>query len=219
MLKYLLNVLSSGKVVTYPRNTKGNDKRMDADKAKGSKANDKEVCTKNNFHVLNQCIKDEKNVDAESDTRKDGTNSSKEIVDVVSNVDKDGDDIVYKDAGIDIADKSVDNKVIEEVEGDSNKMVEIKGENEDNGKGVHQDKIGEAFLGNIDHSQGELLPSSPIESEIQYHGLLMVYVDCKGVGSYPPSREEVKHIADVSREEKEEVLVDDKATEQVRVEK
>ncbi|KAJ8548993.1 hypothetical protein K7X08_032356 [Anisodus acutangulus] len=53
-------------VVTYPGNTKGKDKKMDADKGKGPKANDKEVCFKNKFDVLNQCIKEEKNVDGKN---------------------------------------------------------------------------------------------------------------------------------------------------------
>ncbi|KAJ8550842.1 hypothetical protein K7X08_000212 [Anisodus acutangulus] len=92
-------------------------------------------------------------------------------------------------------------------------------QNKDNGKGVQQGKFREVSLENIDHSQGELLPSLPIECAIQSHGQLMVSDDGKDVGSYPPSREEITQVADVLREEKENVLVVDKAIEDVHVEK
>ncbi|KAJ8530985.1 hypothetical protein K7X08_025716 [Anisodus acutangulus] len=130
------------------------------------------------------------------DINKDITNSNKETIDVDSDVAKDENDIVNKDAEINVANESMNNKVSVKVEGDNNKIVE-----------------------NEDHSQDELLPSSPIESEIQSYGQLMVSVDGKVVGSYPPSREDLIQVVDVSREEREEIQVADKAMEHVNVEK
>ncbi|KAJ8527525.1 hypothetical protein K7X08_014976 [Anisodus acutangulus] len=86
-------------------------------------------------------------------------------------------------------------------------MIILNGDQQkdDNGKGVHHVNVGENCLENIDHSQDELLPSSPIESEIQSHGQLMVFVDGNGVGLYPPIREEITQGANISREEKDEI--------------
>ncbi|KAJ8555086.1 hypothetical protein K7X08_000021 [Anisodus acutangulus] len=129
--KYLSKVLSSGNVLTYPENTKGKDKRMDIDKGKGIKANDKEVCTKNKFDVLNQCIEEEKSVDAESDRNNDDSNANKDIIVKDSNeadihkdapvnneTDIDRDDPVINETVIDVkdyvTDEYVNNKGIEE---------------------------------------------------------------------------------------------------------
>ncbi|KAJ8555530.1 hypothetical protein K7X08_013026 [Anisodus acutangulus] len=166
--KYLPKVLSSGKVITYPRNTKGNDKRMDEDK------------------------EEEKNVDAESDRNKKDSNAKKEIVVEDSNEAKDRDDIVNKEAEIDVADESVNNKVIEEEEGDNNKMVEIE-------CGIDKELRDDIV--------------KDLESDLQSHGQLIVSVNDKGVSSYPPSMEQITQVDDVLREDNEEVLVVDKAIE------
>ncbi|KAJ8538497.1 hypothetical protein K7X08_027718 [Anisodus acutangulus] len=89
-----------------------------------------------------------------------------------------------------------------------NKAQQMK----NNGKGSEHENLGEVCL--LDQSQGEL-PSLPIESEIQSRGHLMVYVDDKGVGSYPLSREEITLVVEVSREDMKEVLIADKEIEQI----
>ncbi|KAJ8573969.1 hypothetical protein K7X08_010480 [Anisodus acutangulus] len=71
------------------------------------------------------------------------------------------------------------------------------------GKGVSQEIVWDEGLEDIQHSQVELLLSSPSESNIQSHDQLMVFVDSNGVGSYPPSRREIQFdISSIEEKEK-----------------
>ncbi|KAJ8527599.1 hypothetical protein K7X08_015050 [Anisodus acutangulus] len=293
MQNYLPKVLSSGKILTYPRNTKGKDKRKDVDKGKGIKANDNEVCNKNKFDVLNQCIEEEKGEGVESNRNKKGSNANKDIVvednttakaidvpinnatdvgvtndviiveiegridhnvevNVVSNdhetnkviieyqlqesmghsENKEEDNGVGTKQGEEahitedmedhdknqelcVSDEQPDGAVlvedmyktelhsivVEPTELDMNNTNKVP-QMEDMGKGDEHEELGECLLV---QSLSEL-PSLASESEIQSHGPIMISVDDKGVGSFPPSKEEFIQIAEVSRYDVEEVL-------------
>ncbi|KAK4380151.1 hypothetical protein RND71_002013 [Anisodus tanguticus] len=295
--KHVPKVLSNGKVLTYPENTRGNGKRVDVYKNKGIKTNDNAVCFNSKFDVLNQQILEEKNVHDENEKSTKIDNPNKEIRDVdrtVANVvedcnNKEGVECSNDDVD-NVAVEFVNNNVIEElVENDDAKEVEVDnkeehvetevtqieevevpmltidsttalntkewverafvtssevhegasdktheiGENnhhsDDNtidttpiakmntsmqvnntteevvdvdrvgdqhkdeiGKGVSQKIVWDEGLEYIQHSQAELLLSSPSESNIQSYDQLMVSVDSNGVGSYPHSRREIQ---------------------------
>ncbi|KAJ8531017.1 hypothetical protein K7X08_025748 [Anisodus acutangulus] len=68
------------------------------------------------------------------------------------------------------------------------------------------------------HNKSQLASTKEVV-EIHAHDQLMVYVDKKRVGSYPPSREEVDHVADNSIDGKEEFHVVDNSMVHVNIEK
>ncbi|KAJ8527583.1 hypothetical protein K7X08_015034 [Anisodus acutangulus] len=88
------------------------------DKVKGIKANDKDLCTKNKFDVLNQGIEYENSGNAESNRNKDESNANNDIVVEYSTTTKDKDAPLNNEAYIGVIDyvidESVNNKRIKE---------------------------------------------------------------------------------------------------------
>ncbi|KAJ8574011.1 hypothetical protein K7X08_010522 [Anisodus acutangulus] len=136
------------------------DKRNDVDKGKSIKANDNEVCNKNNFDVLNQYIKEEKGENLESNRNKEGSNANKDIVVEDSTTAKAIDAPINNaaDVGVtnDVTVEHVHNKEIEE-----EYIVEIEG-------GI--DNNVEEYIG-VGTKQGEEAPiteESQLSKELEY---------------------------------------------------
>ncbi|KAJ8556240.1 hypothetical protein K7X08_022998 [Anisodus acutangulus] len=234
--KYLPKVLSSGKVLTYPRNTNGKDKMMNVDKEEENGGDvesnsNKEGCNANKDIVVedstttkdintpinsatnirvtddvtvepvhNKGINEEDNVETEerafTATEKSMEDHDKNQELCVSDVQPDGTIPVEAMHKSDL--HSIIAKPTELDMNNTNKAQQM----EDMGMCSEHEDLGECL---IVQSQCEL-SSLAIESEIKSHGPVMVSIDDEGVSSFPPSREESIQVAEVSREDLEEVL-------------
>ncbi|KAJ8562503.1 hypothetical protein K7X08_011794 [Anisodus acutangulus] len=212
--KYLPKFLFSGKTLTYPRNTKGNDKRKDVEKCKGIKLNDKEVYSKNKFDVLNQCIEEEKSEDVESNRTKQGSNANKDIVVDDSTTAKVIDAPTNNAVDVGITDyvtiepmhnKKIEEEYIMEIEGGIDNNIEVNEVNNDHeaNKVIIEQQLQES-MGHSENKEEDTrigtkqVEEAPIIEESQ--------LSKRGVGSFPPSREEFTQVVEVSRYDLEEVL-------------
>ncbi|KAJ8562464.1 hypothetical protein K7X08_011755 [Anisodus acutangulus] len=167
--KYLPKVLSSGKTLTYPRNTTGKDKRKDIDKGENDHITEESQLSKERESISNTKEWVERAFTANENSMED-QDKNQELC--VSDVQPDGAVPVE-----DMHKTELHSIVAKPTELDMNSKNKAP-QMEDMWKGGEHEELGERLLV---QSQSEL-PNLAIESDIQSYGPVMVSVDDKGVG-------------------------------------